>query len=167
VNRPGDDAVCQRPGEDERDRIARALIDAAQRHLVPFDHSHQLAGREVAAMRALDPVAVLFDLERVLAPAAVELDLDIPAAADVAGVVPLAADGAGEVVRVLAGAAAVSVAGVGAFAGVVAFAGFDVAGFEVTGAGSEATGCDGLRTGSGCAGAGNPGMAKLTIVFGT
>jgi len=85
VDRSGERTIGERAREDEGDGVARPSLDAPQRHLVPFDHADQVANGEVPLVRALNPVAILLDVQAVLAAAAEELDVDVPAPAEVRG----------------------------------------------------------------------------------
>ena len=56
---------------------------APQLDLVAFDRAKHVARRKISLMRALNPIAILREVQRVLALAAEELDVDVPAAGEV------------------------------------------------------------------------------------
>src|SRR5688572_19922870 len=74
VDRAGHRVAGQRAGEDERHGAPRPPFHAPKLHLIAFDCSFHVAHREFTLMRSTDPVAVLFDEQRVIPLAAEELD---------------------------------------------------------------------------------------------
>src|SRR5579885_1117519 len=85
VDGTGDRIAGNPSRENERDRVAAAAFGsrAAQLDLVALNRAEDIPHAVISPMRALDAIAVLFQIEGVAALAAEELDVDIPAAAQV------------------------------------------------------------------------------------
>src|SRR6202035_3481096 len=83
VDWPREGIASQGSGEDEADGIAGCAELASQLDLIPLDGAEHVSRRKISLVRALNPIAILRDVQRVLALAAEELDADVPAAAEV------------------------------------------------------------------------------------
>src|SRR5260370_21981764 len=80
VDSPGEGIAGKGAAEDEADRIAGLAELAPQLDLIPLDCAEDVTRGKISLMRALNPVAILRQVQRVLALAAEEFDVAVPAA---------------------------------------------------------------------------------------
>src|SRR6202050_3751655 len=85
VERTGESVAGTCTREDVRYRISAAALGgvAAKFYLAAFDSALHVAHGEVALVRAVDAASVLLQEQHVLALAAEELDVDVPASAEI------------------------------------------------------------------------------------
>src|SRR6187402_998491 len=84
VDRTFDLVSRQGAGEKIRDMIPWPPCDASQLYQAALEGACHVLGRKIPCMCALQPVAVLFKIDTVLAGAAEELDDQVPASTDIA-----------------------------------------------------------------------------------
>jgi len=83
VDGPREGIASEGAVEDEADGIAGLAMLAPQLDLIAFDRAKNVARRKLSLMGALNPIAVLSEIQRVLALAAEELEADVPAAGEI------------------------------------------------------------------------------------